>query len=233
MRIARNAAITLVCVILGIMLAWQFKSINYNQSIASLQYKRVDELKDDLIKLQKQKTELQERLKELEKENQTYESVKAGDSAAAQQIKDNLAKARIFAGLVSVKGKGIIVTLNDNDYVQVEDIDILNIVNELRASGAQAIAVNDERIVAMSEIRAAGRYIMVNGKQLIPPYIIKAISDPANLERSLRLIGGVLEPLEDLQLKVDLKQSDEIIVPKFVDDGTAIKYDKLTPVTEP
>lgn len=230
MRIARNAAITLVCVILGIMLAWQFKSINYNQSIASLQYKRVDELKDDLIKLQKQKTELQERLKELEKENQTYESVKAGDSAAAQQIKDNLAKARIFAGLVSVKGKGIIVTLNDNDYVQVEDIDILNIVNELRASGAQAIAVNDERIVAMSEIRAAGRYIMVNGKQLIPPYIIKAISDPANLERSLRLIGGVLEPLEDLQLKVDLKQSDEIIVPKFVDDGTAIKYDKLTPV---
>lgn len=230
MKAARNIAITMVCIILGVMLAWQYKSINYNQSLNALQYKRTDELKDDLIKLQKQKTELQDRLKELEKENQTYETVQADDSAYAQQIKDNLAKARMFAGLVDVKGKGIIVTLDNNEYVQVEDIDILNIVNELRASGAQAIAVNNERIVAMSEIRAAGSYIMVNGKQLMPPYVVKAISDPANLERSLRLLGGVLEPLQDLQLNVDLKQSDEIIIPKFVDDGTVIKYDRLTPV---
>ena len=230
MKVARNIAITMVCILLGIMLAWQYKSINYNQSLDSLQYKRLDELKNDLIKLQKQKTELQDRLKELEKENQTYETVKIDDSEAAQQIKDNLARARMFAGLLDVKGKGIIVTLDDNEYIPVEDIDILNIVNELRASGAQAIAVNDERIVAMSEIRAAGRYIMVNGKQLIPPYIIKAISEPANLERSLRLIGGVLEPLEDMQLKVELKQVDEIVIPKFIDDGTAIKYDRLTPV---
>lgn len=230
MKVAKTVSITMVCILLGIMLAWQFRSINYNQSMNALQYKRLDELKDDLIKLQLQKTELQERLKELEKENQTYETVQAGDSAAAQQIKDNLAKARMFAGLVDVKGKGIIVTLDNNEYISVEDIDILNIVNELRASGAQAIAVNDERIVAMSEIRAAGRYIMVNGNQLTPPYTIKAISDPANLDRSLRLLGGVLEPLEDLQLKVDLKQSDDIFIPKFIDDGTAIKYDKLTPV---
>jgi uncharacterized protein YlxW (UPF0749 family) len=230
MKVARNIAITMVCILLGVMLAWQYKSINYNQSMNALQYKRADELKDDLIKLQKQKTELQDRLKELEKENQIYETDQAGDSAAAQQIKDNLAKARMFAGLVDVKGKGIIVTLDNNEYVQVEDYDILNIVNELRASGAQAIAVNDERIVAMSEIRAAGHYIMVNGNQLTPPYTVKAISDPANLERSLRLLGGVLEPLEDLQLKVELKQSDEILIAKFVDDGTAIKYDKLIPV---
>jgi len=230
MKVARNIAITMVCILLGVMLAWQYRSINYNQSMNALQYKRVDELKDDLIKLQKQKTELQDRLKELEKENQIYETKTEGDSAAAQQIKDNLAKARMFAGLVDVKGKGIIITLDNNEYVPVEDIDILNVVNELRASGAQAIAVNDERIVAMSEIRAAGRYIMVNGNQLAPPYVVKAISDPANLERSLRLLGGVLEPLEDLQLKVDLKQVNEIIIPKFVDDGTAIKYDRLTPV---
>ncbi len=230
MKAAKTISITMVCILLGVMLAWQFRSINYNQSMNALQYKRLDELKDDLIKLQQQKTELQERLKELEKENQTYETVQAGDSAAAQQIKDSLAKARMFAGLVDVKGKGIVVTLDNNEYIPVEDIDILNIVNELRASGAQAIAVNDERIVAMSEIRAAGRYIMVNGSQLTPPYTIKAISDPANLDRSLRLLGGVLEPLEDLQLKVDLKQSDDIVIPKFVDDGTAIKYDKLTPV---
>lgn len=230
MKVARNIAITMVCILLGIMLALQYKSINYNQSMADLQYKRTDELKDDLIKLQKQKTELQDKLKELEEENQTYATAKAGDSAYAQQIQKNLQNARMFAGLVDVKGKGIIVTLEDNEYIQVADTDILNVVNELRASGAQAISVNDERIVAMSEIRSAGRYMMVNGKQLVSPYIIKAISDPDKLERSLRLIGGVIESLEEIQIKVDLKQSDDIKIPKFVDDGTTIKYDLLLPV---
>lgn len=230
MKIARNVAITMVCILLGIMLALQYKSINYNQSLSTLQYKRLDELKDDYIKLQNQKTELQDKLKELEKENQTYENKNAGDNAYVQQIQDSLKDAKMFGGLVDVHGKGIIAILEDNEYFQVEDTDILNVVNELRASGAQAIAVNDERIVAMSEIRSAGRYIMVNGKQLVSPYTIKAISDPDRLERSLRLIGGVLESLEELQIKIDLKQSDDIKISKFVDDGTTIKYDLLIPV---
>lgn len=230
MKLTRNIALTLVCIILGVMLAWQYKSINYNQSVASLQNKRVDELKDDLIKIQKQKNDLQDKLKTLEKENQTYEKVKAGDSDAARQIQDNLAKARTFAGLTDVKGKGIIVTIENNGYLYVEDADIMNVINELRASGAQAISVNDERIVAMTEIREAGQYIMINGKQMVSPFVIKAISDPDKLERSLRLIGGVLEGLEEVQLKVDVKQSDNVTISRFVDDGTTIKTDLLTPV---
>lgn len=230
MKIARNIALTIVCIILGIMLAWQYKSVNYYQSVASIQNKRLDELREDLITAQKQKNELQARLRELEEENQMYKDVKAGDSEAAKSIREDLNRAKIFAGLVDVKGKGIIVTLDNNEYIYVQDIDILNVVNELRAAGAQAMSVNDERIVAMSEIRTAGKYIMINGRQLSAPYVIKAISDPSKLERSLRLIGGVVENLEELQLKVDIKQSDEVIIPRFVDDGTSIKYDLLTPV---
>lgn len=230
MKIARNIAITIICVLLGIMLALQYKSINYNQSMASFENKRLDELKDDLIKMQEQKNSLQDRLKELEKENQTYAKVKAGDSAAAQQIQDNLSKARIFGGLESVKGKGIIVTLDNNAFIQVEDYDILNVVNELRAAGAQAISVNDERVVAMTEIREAGQHIMINGRPFNAPFIIKAISDPNNLERSLTLIGGVVEGLEDVQLNVSIKKADEVVINKFVYDGTTIKTNLLTPV---
>lgn len=230
MKVTRNIALTLVCILLGVMLAWQYKSINYNQSVLSLQNKRVDELKDDYIKLQKQKNDLQDALKKIEEENQTYEKVKAGDSEAAKQIQESLKKARIFAGLTDVKGKGIIVTLENNGYLYVEDIDIMNVVNELRASGAQAISVNDERIVAMSEIREAGQYIMINGKQMVSPFTIKAISDPENLEHSLTLIGGVLDGLKEIQLKVDVKKSDNVEISRFVDDGTTIRTDLLTPV---
>jgi uncharacterized protein YlxW (UPF0749 family) len=230
MKIARNIALMMVCIILGIMLALQYKSVNYNQALASFENKRMDELKNELITLQNQKNALQERLKELEEENQTYAKVKAGDSEAAQQIQNSLKKARIFAGLETVKGAGIIVTLDNYAPIMVKDYDILNVVNELRASGAQAISVNDERIVAMSEIREAGQYVMINGKQFKAPFVIKAIADPDDLEHSLTIIGGVIESLEEDLLNVTIKKSDEIVINKFIDDGTTIKTDLLTPV---
>lgn len=230
MKIARNVAMMFVCIILGIMLSLQYKSINYNQSIASFENKRLDELKDELITLQNQKNSLQERLQELEQENQTYAKVKAGDSEAAQQIQNNLQKARIFAGLETVKGRGIIINLDNNGLVLVKDYDILNLVNELRASGAQAISVNDERIVAMTEIREAGQYIVINGKQMSAPFVIKAIADPDELDRSLSLMGGVVEGLMEDMLNVSIKKADEVVINKFIDDGTTIKTDLLKPV---
>ncbi len=230
MKVARNIAMMVVCILLGIMLSLQYKSVNYNQRMSSLENKRAEELKEELIKLQNQRNELQDRLMKLEEENQTYARVKAGDSEAVQQIQNNLKKARIFAGLETVKGAGIIVTLDNNEFIHVMDYDILNVVNELRASGAQAISVNDERIVAMTEIRDAGQYIIINGKQFKAPFVIKAIADPDDLERSLTLMGGVLEYLEEEQLKVSIKKADEIIIGKFIDDGTSIKTDLLIPV---
>ena len=219
-----------ICMLLGIMLALQYKSVDYNQSMASLENKRLEELKEDVIKLQNQKNELQERYLKLEEENQTFARVKAGDSEAVQQLKNNLLKARIFAGLETVRGAGIIVTLDNNEFIHVADYDIMNVVNELRASGAQAISVNDERIVAMTEIREAGQYIVINGKQFRAPFVIKAIADPDNLERALSMIDGVVDNLEDDGLKVSIKKSDELIIYKFVDDGTSIRTDLLTPV---
>jgi uncharacterized protein YlxW (UPF0749 family) len=228
MKIARNLAMMTICMLLGIMLALQYKSVDYNQSMASLENKRLEELKEDVIKLQK--NELQERYLKLEEENQTFARVKAGDSEAVQQLKNNLLKARIFAGLETVRGAGIIVTLDNNEFIHVADYDIMNVVNELRASGAQAISVNDERIVAMTEIREAGQYIVINGKQFRAPFVIKAIADPDNLERALSMIDGVVDNLEDDGLKVSIKKSDELIIYKFVDDGTSIRTDLLTPV---
>jgi len=230
MKIARNLAMMLVCMLLGIMLALQYRSVNYNQSIASLENKRLEELKEEVIRLQNQKNELQERYQKLEEENQTFARVKAGDSEAVQQLKNNLLKARIFAGLETVRGAGIIITLDDDYPWAVMDTHILDVVNELRASGAQAISVNDERVVAMTEIRSAGDYIMINGKQHKAPFTIKAIANPNYLERALMMIGGVVENLEGDGLKVSIKKSDEIIINKFVDDGTSIRTDLLTPV---
>jgi len=236
MRMGRNIALTLVCIILGVMLAWQYKSINYNQNVASFQNKRAEELKDELIRLQNTNNELRTRLQELKEENLAYEQDRAGKNKAGKILQDALEKARIFAGLVDVKGRGIIITLDNNEFATVHEEDIFDVINELRAAGAQAISVmssgNDERIVAMTEIRDAGRYVMINGVQMEAPFVIKAISDPDKLDRSLTLIDGVVDRLQEWQLKVTIKKSDEVVIPKVRDDGSVIKTDLLSPVEQ-
>lgn len=233
MKFYRNIALTLICVILGVILAWQYTSINYNQQKADLEYKRLDELKDEIIKERQKVDELTKRNSELEKENQVFATTRAGDDQMVDNLKKELERAKIIAGLMDVKGKGVIVTIDNGESSTVEDSDILDVINELRASDAQAISVNDERIVATSEVRRAGRYIMVNRRQMLAPFVIKAIAEPDKVERALKMIGGQLEKLEGIyQLKVDVKASDNITIPKVRDDGTVLRYDLLTPVTQ-
>lgn len=228
MKNYRTVAITLICILLGIMVAWQYKSINYNSKMASLENKRAEDLKDQLINEKKKTDELRKRNDELEKENRDYENARGDDTKTVENLKKELERARTVAGLLDVKGKGIVITIDNNDLVNVDDTDILSVLNELRASDAQAISVNDERIVSTSEVRVAGRYIMVNNKQMLAPFVIKAIAEPDKVERALKMIGGVVERLEAYQLKIDVKQSDNIVIPKL--DSSQIKTNLLTPV---
>ncbi len=231
MKLGRNVAITLVCMLLGLIVAWQFKSIDYNQRMQSLERKSIEELKDELIREQKNNVSLDKRNKELERENKEYENARGDVNKETQVLKSELERARLIAGLVDVRGKGVIITI-DSDFSDVTESNLLNVVNELRASDAQAISINGERIVALSEIREAGkRYFMVNGKQMLAPFEIKAIADPEKLEHTLKMLGGVVSTLESIyQLKVDVKKVDDITIPKVRDDGTVIKTDLLTPV---
>ncbi|NLC69474.1 MAG: DUF881 domain-containing protein [Clostridiaceae bacterium] len=226
----RNIAITVICLILGTMVAWQYRSINYNESIATYENMRVETLKEDLIRLQRSNAELRNQVERLQEEVRLYETAHAGSDEAYKNLLKELDIVRIFAGLTDVKGKGVIVTLED-DFFTVIGRDIQMVVNELRAAGAQAISINDERVVAMTEIRDVSPYIMINGRQVTSPIVIKAIGSPDQLEHSLKMIGGVVEALEFEQIKVTVKKSDEIVIPRIREDSTVLKTDLLTPAT--
>lgn len=230
MKINRNFSITLVCLILGIVIAWQFKSINNNQKTSNFDKMTLNQLRDELI-LEKQNTELLiKRNDELKTENLKYESAKGNDSVKTKLLQDELGRVRTIAGLVDVKGKGLKVTIDLGESTFIEDLDILRVINELRASDAQAISINDERIISMSEVRTAGRYIMVNQKQLLPPFEIKAIADSDKLEHALSMMDGIIDVLKGYQLDVKVEKSDNLTIPKVRDDGSVIKTDLLIPV---
>lgn len=230
MKIFKTISLTSVCLILGIIMAWQFRSVKQNQVLAQYEKKNVSEIIDELLIEKKNNENLKVRLQELQKEVDAFKDGETSVKDKIDALQREILTARIKAGLETVKGPGLIITIEAGGMKNVEDRHIEEIINELKASDVQAISVNDERIVAMSEIRNASDYIMINGTQLVPPYTIKAIGHADNMERSLRLLGGVLEKFEYYEFKVNIKKEDVIVIPAVRDDGTVLRIDKLTPV---
>ncbi len=227
-RAARTAAITMICIILGLMLAWQYKSLNNNERLALYENKRMDQLKDEIIQLQNKNNSLLARLQELKEANDLMESVGNDEEAFRKELQNRLMQTRVFAGMEPVKGPGLIITIEDGKLFNVRDEDILFVVNELRAADAQAISVSEERVLAMTEIRSVSdSYIMINGRQTVAPYVIKAIGDPEKMEHSLKMIGGVIEEI-GAYVNVKVETSNSLIIPAVRDDGTVVKTDMLT-----
>jgi len=200
-------SITLVCVILGIMLAVQFRT---TQDIRStLPYQRAEELTQRLMQVEKERTALTEQLQTLRQ---------ASGDATMEAI-------RMGAGLVPLKGAGVIITVDDTkpaappgknpNLFLIKDEDILKIFNELRAAGAEAIAINNQRIIASSEVRTAGPYLSVNNMNLAAPFEIKVIGNPATLETALKMRGGVIETLQFWGIQIAVKQTSAVEIPAF------------------
>ncbi|PKM77642.1 MAG: hypothetical protein CVU90_06055 [Firmicutes bacterium HGW-Firmicutes-15] len=220
-----------VCLIVGIMLSIQFRtSESYSTNFRGV---RVDELAVKNSTLTQEKEALSKELISLREKLTNVSS----DSQMNADLQEELRKSNMAAGLIPVHGPGIIVTLNDSPRsVQpgddpnaglVHDLDILNIVNDMRASGAEAICVNNERITAMSEIRCAGTTILVNWNKIAPPFVIKAIGNQQLLESGLSIRGGFLEGLKSAGLQTQLVRNDKIDIPAFTG---ALKFQFTSPI---
>jgi uncharacterized protein YlxW (UPF0749 family) len=125
-------------------------------------------------------------------------------------------------------GKGVIVTIDDSNsgamggdnknlYI-VHDEDLLRVVNELRAAGAEAISINGQRLTANSEIRCTGPTVVINETRLAAPFIISAIGNPQTMESSLKIRGGVLENFKFWGIKAEVKIDDNVKIPLLSGD---------------
>lgn len=226
-------SIALVCMILGVMLAVQFRttaSIEANQSDD-----RVSELTQKLQTVSGERDALAEEVISLRSKLANFRET---DQALAD-LHQEVTQANMAAGLLSMEGPGIILTLNDsllnlgavdnaNAYI-IHDRDLLLVVNEMKASGAEAISINGKRMTAMSEIRCAGTTILVNRDIIAPPFEIRAVGNPDILESGLLMRGGILDQLKALGMQVHLQKAEKVEVPantggfKF-DYGAPVEY---------
>ena len=205
-------SIACVCMVLGFMLAVQFRTTESLK--ASVQYQRTEELTDRLIQVEKERDSLKKALEERNKKMLGTE----GDENLINDL-------RFKASLTGLIGEGLLIKMDDskqksktgensNLYI-IHDDDLLRVVNELRAAGAEAIAINGQRLTGTSEIRCAGPTLSVNNVRSAAPFEIAVIGNKETLENALKMRGGVAETLNVWGIQLDITSSDKVYVPPF------------------
>jgi uncharacterized protein YlxW (UPF0749 family) len=164
-------------------------------------------------------------------------------AGAGTGLARRLAALEGVTGAAAVAGPGIVLTVDDaedvtagggpdpreaaeQDQGRVRDRDLQRIVNGLWAAGAEAVAVNGQRLTSLTAIRSAGQAVLVGYRPLVPPYVIQAVGDPAGMET--RFLAGeaglyldvVLE--DSFGIRYTLEQAQELTLPGA--SGIALRH---------
>lgn len=217
-------AIGVVCILLGVLLAVQLRSVKVNNEQSAASAGRLETLQEMYNDAKDQLDASQTQLTETQAELQKFREEAASGSSQSEALKAEVDKLELQAGLTEVEGPGVMVSMRDSsapnvtgdeqNYI-IHDSDILTVINDLRDAGAEAISLNGERLLATSEVRCAGAVVIVNGRRYAAPYVINAIGDSATLYNALTMRNGVVDVLGQWKIEVKVTPSEKLTVPKY------------------
>lgn len=224
MKLIDQLVIGVICVILGVFIAIQFKTVQANYLDGLLPNQRSAQLVNELKNLRADKENLVKQVEALQGELNSITESASNESAVLKNLQEQVDRYKALAGYTDLIGEGIVFNIDNppgdfNGLYEMNIVDeyhqLLSVVNELNAAGAEAIAINDQRVLSMTEIRAAGGYLSINTQQHKPPFTIKAIGNKSVLEAALMQRFGIVPALQERGYQVDVNTYDAVVIPKF------------------
>ena len=213
-----NLLTAIVCFILCFTITLQYKSVTRNKSMNTSQLQRNEELQTQLINANQDNIDLRRENLQLATDLEAYRSEAAESSDGANTLKKELDNALMLAGLTTVEGSGVTVTISDSKAKVAEGEDPSSYIvhdTDLRTAGAEAVSINDERLISTSSVRCVGNTILVNNKRCAPPFVIKAIGDPASLEAGLNIREGIIDILKLYKIEVNVTKTSKVKIEKY------------------
>lgn len=224
-KITLAIVLGLVCFALVVVMFVQFKTVE-KTDIAEIETMRETELRTTLASWKTKYEEAQKQLEETKLKIEEYKEKEANQQETTELLEKELQEANLLIGKTEVIGKGIVVTLMDNVESQIDIYDLLQLLNELKLAGAEAISINDIRIVNTTDIVfIQDTFISIAGNRVNSPYIVKAIGDQTKLESGLMqkdsgYIDKIIKPMDKT---ATVERENNLIIPKY--EGTiATKY---------
>ena len=223
----------IVCVCLMCVMFMQFRTVE-ETDITDIKNMREAELRKSLAEWKSKYEEVEEQLNNTNQKIKEYNEKIGKSEEAAELIDKELEQSNLAVGKTDVEGEGVVITLKDTEEKDVEGWDLLNLINELKNAGAEAISINDVRIINTSEIADLGgySYISVGQQRLEGPYVVKAIGSQAYLSSILNLKdSGYVDQSKSRGIDVKVEPNKKIEIPKY-NGEMAYKYLKVEEETK-
>lgn len=203
--------VLLVTVAAGFLLVGQVRG---SQRIEQpLEAETEEDLARILASLNDEADALREEISALRLQLFELETSTESEGAAAAAAAAELRSLQVLAGTVPVTGPGVTVVIRD-DEAAVGYANLIDVVQELRDAGAEAIAINDRRIGAASAFGERGDDVILDGVELDVPYRVQAIGHPPTLDGGLKIPGGAVDTLTALRdVSVVVSRETELRLP--------------------
>lgn len=217
-------AITLgiICAILVFVLTVQLRTVK-ETDITSIENMREYELKEQIEIWKNKYEETQAKVNEDNRKINEYKTTIANNQEANELLTNELNQTNTLLGKTNVKGEGIIINLNsDSSNIIAEDL--IKLVNELKLAGAEAISINNKRIINITDIVDVNSYILINGERTNAPYEIKVIGNSQYLMSGINAKGGFSDLVKNNGKSISIAQERTVEINKF--DGD-IKLKKM------
>ena len=211
-RLAFGTLAVLLCVVLGIAIVTQVRQTKSGDSLDTARpadlLVLLDSLRQRQATLNTEVSDLQNTLNSLQASGNT-------DQAAIQNAQTRLAALSILVGAVGATGPGVILKIEDPGPGVSPEV-MLDVINELRAAGAEAIEINDAhqsvRVGVDTWIVGTPGSLTVDTKTLSPPYSILAIGDPPTLAAAMNIPGGADDSIKRVGGRMSAQQADRVDV---------------------
>jgi uncharacterized protein YlxW (UPF0749 family) len=216
----------LLCLLLGAAIATQ---VHQNNSGDSLDTARPADLLVLLDSLHQREATVSTEVAELQRTLSVLQASGSSDQAAIQNAQARLAALSILIGTVGATGPGVTVRIEDPGPGVAPEA-MLDVINELRAAGAEAIQIGDGHQVVRAGVDTwivgAPGALTVDGKTLMPPYSVLAIGDPPTLAAAMNIPGGAVDSVKRVGGTMSVQQSDKV-------DITALRQPKPRQYAQP
>ncbi|MBO5004505.1 MAG: DUF881 domain-containing protein [Clostridia bacterium] len=218
----------MICFILVLAIVIQAKTIKSTNSVV-IQTLDNDNLRDDLLRWKEKYDNANLEIAKAEKKLEKTRQIAIQNSPELMEKENALKNNNIALGLTDVSGAGVIITLKDNQGITnesigvtddirsylVHDANLREVVRKLKVSGAEAISINNERVINGTSIVCSGNIIRINDRKVGSPFEIKAIGSPELLYGNL---GETITRLNNSGIIVEIQKNDDVEISKF--DGT-------------
>ena len=225
-RTVFGALALLLCLLLGVAIATQVRQTNSGDSLDTA---RPADLLVLLDSLRQREATLNTEVAELQSTLTALQASGSSDQAAIQNAQARLAALSILIGTVGATGPGVTVRIEDPG-PGVAPQAMLDVLDELRAAGAEAIQIGDGhqavRAGVDTWIVGAPGTLTVDGKILMPPYSVLAIGDPPTLAAAMNIPGGAVDSVKRVGGTMSVQQGDKV-------DITALRQPKPRQYAQP